>query len=161
MRKSILMVLAVAGMLSFTACGNKTAANAAGEDSSVVAENAEAEANKEVSLAEVVAKAKAEGANWSVDEWKAQFRNVAIAIKPMAIEMDAFVKKFTEGDVKNLKEEDIEKEGKALEEKYAELNKQLEEFNKIAEGTVNGKTVADDKAWGEALLKELGIPEMK
>ena len=112
MRKSILMVLAVAGMLSFTACGNKTAANAAGEDSSVVAENAEAEANKEVSLAEVVAKAKAEGANWSVDEWKAQFRNVAIAIKPMAIEMEAFVKKFTEGDVKNLKEEDIEKEGR-------------------------------------------------
>ena len=158
-----MMILAVAGMLSFTACGNKTAANATGADSTAVAENAEAVANQEVevSMADVVAKAKAEGANWSVDEWKAQFRNVAIAIKPMAIDMDAFVKKFTEGDVKNLKEEDLEKEGKALEEKYADLNKLLDEFNAIAEGTVNGKAVADDKAWGEALFKELGIPELK
>ena len=156
-----MMILAVAGMLSFTACGNKTAANAAGADSAAVAENAEADANQEVSLADVVAKAKAEGANWSVDEWKAQFRNVAIAIKPMAVDMDAFVKKYMNGDVKDLKTEDLEKEGKALEEKYADLNKLLDEFNAIAEGTVNGKTVADDKAWGEALFKELGIPELK
>ena len=161
MRKNFLMILAVAGMLSFTACGNKTAANAAGADSAAVAENAEADANQEVSLADVVAKAKAEGANWSVDEWKAQFRNVAIAIKPMAVDMDAFVKKYMNGDVKDLKTEDLEKEGKALEEKYADLNKLLDEFNAIAEGTVNGKTVADDKAWGEALFKELGIPELK
>ena len=161
MRKNFLMILAVAGMLSFTACGNKTAANAAGADSAAVAENAEADANQEVSLADVVAKAKAEGANWSVDEWKAQFRNVAIAIKPMAVDMDAFVKKYVNGDVKDLKTEDLEKEGKALEEKYADLNKLLDEFNAIAEGTVNGKTVADDKAWGEALFKELGIPELK
>ena len=59
------------------------------------------------------------------------------------------------------KTEDLEKEGKALEEKYADLNKLLDEFNAIAEGTVNGKAVADDKAWGEALFKELGIPELK
>ena len=155
------MILAVAGMLSFTACGNKTAANAAGADSAAVAENAEADANQEVSLADVVAKAKAEGANWSVDEWKAQFRNVAIAIKPMAVDMDAFVKKYMNGDVKDLKTEDLEKEGNELEKKYADLNKLLDEFNAIAEGTVNGKTVADDKAWGEALFKELGIPELK
>ena len=161
MRKNFLMILAVAGMLSFTACGNKTAANAAGADSAAVAENAEADANQEVSLADVVAKAKAEGANWSVDEWKAQFRNVAIAIKPMAVDMDAFVKKYMNGDVKDLKTEDLEKEGNELEKKYADLNKLLDEFNAIAEGTVNGKTVADDKAWGEALFKELGIPELK
>ena len=161
MRKNFMMILAVAGMLSFTACGNKTAANAAGADSAAVAENAEADANQEVSLADVVAKAKAEGANWSVDEWKAQFRNVAIAIKPMALDMDAFVKKYMNGDVKDLKTEDLEKEGKALEEKYADLNKLLDEFNAIAEGTVNGKAVVDDKAWGEALFKELGIPELK
>ena len=161
MRKNFMMILAVAGMLSFTACGNKTAANAAGADSAAVAENAEADANQEVSLADVVAKAKAEGANWSVDEWKAQFRNVASAIKPMAVDMDAFVKKYMNGDVKDLKTEDLEKEGKALEEKYADLNKLLDEFNAIAEGTVNGKAVADDKAWGEALFKELGIPELK
>ena len=116
---------------------------------------------KKVDINELAAKAKAEGANWSVDEWKAQFRNVAIAIKPMAVDMDAFVKKYVNGDVKDLKTEDLEKEGKALEEKYADLNKLLDEFNAIAEGTVNGKAVADDKAWGEALFKELGIPELK
>ena len=161
MKKSILMVLAVAGMISLTACGNKTAAPAEGADSTAVAEQAEAAANQEVSLADVVAKAKAEGANWSVDEWKAQFRQVAIAIKPMMIDMDAFYKKITSEAAKDLKGEDIEKEGQALEDKYADMTKLLDEFNKIAEGTANGKTVSDDKAWGEALFKELGIPNLK
>lgn len=155
MKKSIWMVLAMAGMLTSTACGNKNAAPAEGVESTTVAEKEDA--NKEVSLADIVAKAKAEGANWSVDEWKAQFRQVAIAIKPMAIEMDAFFKKFTEGGGKA---EDLEKEGNELEKKYADLNKLLDEFNTIAKETANGKTVAEDQKWGEELFKELGIPSL-
>ena len=138
-----------------TSCNSKSDANNAG------AETSEAATEDVRALADVIKDAKENGANWSVDEWKAQFRNVAIAIKPMAVDMDAFVKKYMNGDVKDLKTEDLEKEGKALEEKYADLNKLLDEFNAIAEGTVNGKAVADDKAWGEALFKELGIPELK
>lgn len=161
MKKSILMVLAVAGMISLTACGNKTAATAEGADSTAVAEAAEADANKEVPMADIVAKAKAEGANWSVDEWKAQFRLVAIAIKPMMVELDAYYKKIMSGEVKDMKTEDIEKEGQAIQDKYADITKLLDEFNEIAEGTTNGKTVSDDKAWGDALFKELGIPDFK
>ena len=161
MKKSIFMVLAVAGMISLTACGNKTAAPAEGADSTAVAEKAEAAADQEVPLADLVAKAKAEGANWSVDEWKAQFRLVAIAIKPMMVDMDAFYNKITGEAAKDLKTEDIEKEGNALEAKYADTNKLLEEFTKLAEGTANGKIVSDDRAWGDALFKELGIPNIK
>ena len=153
-------MLAVAGMLSFTACGNKAATTAAADaDSATMAETPAA--NKEVSMADIVAKAKAEGANWSVDEWKAAFRQVAIAIKPMAVEMDAFFKKVTSGAAKDMKGEDIEKEGDALQAKYADTNKLLDEFTNIAKGTENGTKVVEDDKWGEELFKELGIPSLK
>lgn len=154
------MMIAVAGMLSFTACGNKTA-GAADADSTAVAETENAEANKQESLADVVAKAKAEGEKWSVDEWKAAFRQVAIGIKPMAVDMDAFFKKVTSGEAKDMKAADIEKEGDSLQAKYAETNKLLDEFTNIAKGTENGTKVVEDDKWGEELFKELGIPSLK
>ncbi|MBR1732386.1 MAG: hypothetical protein IJ729_01390, partial [Alloprevotella sp.] len=73
MKKTLLMLIAVAGITSFASCGNKneTAPNG-GADSTAVATDTTQNAPEAqpVALADIVAKAKAEGANWSVDEWK-------------------------------------------------------------------------------------------
>ena len=38
-------------------------------------------------MEEIVASAKADGANWTVDQWKDAYRNMAINVKPMMDEM--------------------------------------------------------------------------
>ena len=51
-------------------------------------------------LKDVVEKAKAEGANWSVDEWKAAMKDCMLAVKPMMLEMQEIMKGLegTEGE---------------------------------------------------------------
>jgi hypothetical protein len=38
-------------------------------------------------MEEIVASAKADGANWTVDQWKDAYRNMAANVKPMMDEM--------------------------------------------------------------------------
>ena len=154
MKKSIFMMMAVVGLMAFTACGNKSAAAGADADSTAV-EATEAQAP---SMTDLIAKAKAEGANWTVDQWKDVFKQAMLCTKPMAIDMNALMSKIGTPEAKDL---DIEAEGKKLEEKYSGLMEQLSEFTTIAEATENGKKVSDDHEWAKKALEELGIPDFK
>ena len=112
---------------------------------------------EDVNINEVVAKAKAEGANWSVDEWKAAFKDMLIGMKPM---MD-FVKDFKEKLEKGSDADKVKMLGE-LEAKAKEMEpfeKAMDEFSKAAEASENGKKVIDDEEWGKQVLKELGYPE--
>ena len=100
-------------------------------------------------------KAKADGANWTIDQWKYVFKQAAIAFKPLMVKMA----ELTDG---------LGGEGAA--EKMAEFEKfageyepveaLMDEFNKIAESCSNGKAVLDDKDFGKQLTDEIGLPDL-
>ena len=91
MKKLLIGLFAFALCMGINSCAkeNKEAAEKAGEE---VVEAVE----KTPVLADIVAKAKAEGANWSVDEWKEQFKQVLLAIKPMMVELSDMAKQAKE-----------------------------------------------------------------
>ena len=114
------------------------------------------------SLADVVAKAKTDGANWSVDEWKDAYKTAMEAVKPMMLEVSEITKSMQapegqEADPAKL----AEAMGKLqeLQTKYGDVEKLMDEFEKIAKGTENGKKVSEDEEWLKSVAKELGLPE--
>ncbi|MBR1733208.1 MAG: hypothetical protein IJ729_05665, partial [Alloprevotella sp.] len=109
------------------------------------------------SLADIVAKAKAEGANWSVDEWKEQFKQAMLAYKPAALEMDSIIKKIGTPEAQGI---NFDEEIKKVTAKYPDIDNLLGEFNKVAESCANGKAVLADEEWGKKLMEELGIPDL-
>jgi len=105
-------------------------------------------------MTDIVAKAKADGANWTVDQWKYVFKQAAIAIKPMMVELSEATK-----NVGDMSEEDAA----ALAEKfqsYQPIEDLMDEFTKIAESTPNGKIVNDDDDFEKQLTEELGLPDL-
>ncbi|MBO4870891.1 MAG: hypothetical protein J5565_02775 [Muribaculaceae bacterium] len=110
---------------------------------------------KKVDINELAAKAKAEGANWSVDEWKAAFKDMLIGMKPM---LD-FMKDFKEKLEKDPAAAATLMEKMENNKEFESLEKAMGEFNTAAEACENGKKVLDDEEFGKQLLKELGYPE--
>ena len=101
-----------------------------------------AEAEQPASLADIVAKAKAEGANWSADEWKAQFKTALEAYKTFAVAMN-------EAQPAELEE---------ISKKYADYPALMKELVGIAKQSEGGKDITDE--WIQTTMKELGIPEL-
>ena len=96
MKKAFLSIAAVAvAAIAMVSCGNNTPKNTDQKDSvaavdtaAAAAPAAAAAAEQTASLADIVAKAKAEGDKWSEDEWKEQFKQAMLAYKPFAVEVD-------------------------------------------------------------------------
>lgn len=92
MKKTVFIIALAASGLFVASCGSKSAEPAAGEEQTEqVAEEAAEEAEQPeqpASLADIVADAKANGANWSADEWKTQFKKALEAYKPFAVAMN-------------------------------------------------------------------------
>lgn len=152
MRKFIIGLFALVLCLGINSCK---------KEGSPEAEKQEAATEKVAeapSIADVVAKAKAEGANWSVDEWKEAFKSFILAIKPMMVEMNEVTKKVQDDPAKAA---DLLKELEAIKAKYPDHEKYMDEFSKIAESCENGKAVIDDEEWGAKVLEELGVPKLE
>ncbi len=107
-------------------------------------------------LEEIVAKARANGAQWTVDEWKLQTKNVFVVMTP-------FLKRM--GDLQKMAEENPDNVAAAmasvaqLEQEMEPYEKLLEEFGTLAQATEAGKVVMEDDEWAEQMMRELGIPE--
>ena len=144
MKKLLFSFIIVAAGLFVTSCGNKSAETATeAEQTEQVAEEAPAaEAEQPASLADIVAKAKAEGANWSADEWKAQFKTALEAYKPFAVAMN-------EAQPAELEE---------VTKKYADVPALMEELASLAKQAEGGKDITDE--WIQTTMQELGIPEL-
>ncbi len=113
------------------------------EQTGQVAEEAPAaEKEQPASLADIVAKAKAEGAKWSADEWKEQYKTALKAYKPFAVAMDKAQPADLEGVIK----------------KYADVPVLMKEFAKIAKQAEGGKGISDE--WVKTTMEELGIPDL-
>ena len=106
-------------------------------------------------LTDIVAKAKADGANWTIDQWKYVFKQAAIAIKPMMVKM-AEITDGLGGDNAEEKMAEFEK----LAGEYEPIEALMDEFQKIAEACPNGKAVNDDKDFEKQLTEELGLPDL-
>ncbi|MBQ3741330.1 MAG: hypothetical protein II854_02910 [Prevotella sp.] len=153
MKKAFLSIAAVAvAAIAMVSCGNNTPKNTDQKDSvaavdtaAAAAPAAAAAAEQTASLADIVAKAKAEGDKWSEDEWKEQFKQAMLAYKPFAVEVD----KAGFSDLDKLKE---------IEQKYANYPDMLNEMAEQAKKTKGGKVITDQ--WLADTMKELGIPKL-
>lgn len=144
MKKLLFSFIIVAAGLIVTSCGNKSAETATeAEQTEQVAEEAPAaEAVQPASLADIVAKAKAEGVNWSADEWKAQYKVALESYKAFAVAMN---------EAQPAEMEEVTK-------KYADVPSLMEELTNIAKQSEGGKVITDE--WIQTTMKELGIPDM-
>jgi hypothetical protein len=149
------------GMLS---CGNKAAGNKDGKDSAATEAQAEVKEEKTVDVNEVLAKAKAEGANWDEAQWKDAIKDMFRALSPMLEYFKGVEDRMKEAD----KGTDAEKaaaaakimeEVEAKQKEFEPMEKAMEEFNKIAEQNPIAKKLLDDKAFQEEMKKEFNLPE--
>lgn len=151
MKKFFVGIVAIAITMGMASCKQKSEAPAAAEQ----AETEQVE-TKQPNIEEIVAKAKAEGANWSVDEWKSSTKDMMIALKPMLLKISEMVSQMEKDPSKAV---EIMANMKALEEEFKPMENLMNEFEEIAKGTENGKAVMDDEAWGNQLKQELGLPD--
>ncbi len=137
-------IIVAAGMLVVSCGGDKSAETAteAEQTEQVKEEAPAADAEQPASLADIVAKAKAEGANWSADEWKAQIKTALESYKTFAVAMN-------EAQPAELEE---------ITKKYADYPALMKELVGIAKQSEGGKDITDE--WIQTTMKELGIPEL-
>ena len=110
----------------------------------------------------LVEKAKAEGANWSVDEWKDAYTKVLVALKPMFNDLSALYNNVDFGNMTDEQATELMTKATELQTKYGDLEKLMSDFDDAAKATENGKAVSDDEEWAKAKAAELGItlPDM-
>lgn len=144
MKKTVFIIALAASGLFVASCGSKTAEPAAGEEQTeqVAEEAAAEEAEQPASLADIVADAKANGANWSADEWKTQFKKALEAYKPFAVAMN---------EAQPAQLEEITKQ-------YADFPTLIKEFAGLAQKADGGKDITDE--WIQGTMQELGIPQL-
>lgn len=147
MKKVLFSFVIVAAGLIVTSCGNNGTGTAVEAEQKEQAEQMKedapaAETEQPASLADIVAKAKAEGASWSADEWKSQFKKAMEAYKPCAVAMN-------EAEPAQLEE---------ITKKFADYPSLIKEFASIAKQSDGGKDISDE--WIQNTMKELGIPQL-
>lgn len=150
-RQFLAVIVAVAVAMVMASCKQKSEAPAAAEQPA-----AEQVEPQQPSAADIVAKAKAEGANWSVDQWKSATKDMMIVMKPQLMKVAEMVEKMEKEPDKVA---EIMTEMTGLQKEFEPFEKLMNEFEEVAKATENGKAVMDDEAWGDQLKKELGLPE--
>ena len=156
MKKLLFAMFALVLCLGLNSCKKEAAAT---DDAAKAGVEAVDEAAA-ISIPDIIAKAKAEGADWTVDQWKEQFKNVMLAVKPMMVAMSEINKKMEAAGEDAGKMAEVMKEVADVQTKFGDLEKQMGEFSEICEGFENGKAVLDDEEWGKKLMEELGIPDV-
>ncbi len=149
MKKLFVGVFALVLTLGVVSCKNEPAAPAEPAAGKVVEQVFSLE-----NLQKMVDKVKAEGANWSVDEWKAAVKEMLTLIAPKLIEMGDLMKLMEDP----AKMEDAMTKIKAFQEEYKPVEALTKAFEEAANATENGKAVMDDLEYSKQVKKELGIP---
>ena len=153
MKKTLVVMMAFVLGLAITSC----------KQGPKVVDAAEAAADPAKTLTELVDKAKAEGANWSVDEWKDAFKTAMACVAPTMKEVQDLTnslqtKEGEEPDTAKLAEV-MTKLGE-LKVKYDPIENLISQFDSISKSYPNGKAVSDDKEFEKAMMKEFGLEDM-
>ena len=111
---------------------------------------------EKVDLADIVAKAKAESANWTADEGKENMKKAMIAVAPSLQKVSEMMKNI--GDDPQKAAEALGKL-QSLQEEFAPMEKLMDELDSICNASEIGKAVMEDTVWANQMKKELGIPD--
>ena len=156
MKKAFVVLMAFMLGMGVTSCNQGQKAAPAAE-----AEHVEATPDPEETLNQLVAKAQAEGANWSVDQWKDAYRSAFDVMSP-AMKSMYEVMQLVQGEGAATDTAAISKalaKAKEIEEEYGKIGVIVLKFDSIGKLYPNGKTVSEDKEFEKQLLKEVGLPE--
>ena len=154
MKKTLVVMMAFVLGLAITSCKQAPKAAEAAEA---------ATADPVQTLTELLEKAKADGAKWTVDEWKDAFKVAMTTVAPTLKEIGEITaslqtKEGEEPDTAKISEA-FEKM-KLMQEKYAPFEEILDQFDSISKSYPNGKAVSEDKEFEAAMMKERGIPDL-
>ncbi|MBO6217209.1 MAG: hypothetical protein J6N73_06125 [Prevotella sp.] len=161
MKKMFFMSLAFCLGLGMMSCGNNAKAGAAADSTATEEVKAEAPAKK-VDINELVAKAKAEGANWDEAQWKAAYEDMFIAMEPMikmARDMEEKTKAAKTEDEKMKIALEMLANMEKMKQEMDPLEKGMNEFEKIVEANPIAKKVSDDPAFQAEMKKKFNLPE--
>lgn len=161
MKKLFFMSLAFCLGLGMMSCGNNAKAGAAADSTATEEVKAEAPAKK-VDINELVAKAKAEGANWDEAQWKAAYEDMFIAMEPMikmARDMEEKTKAAKTEDEKMKIALEMLANMEKMKKEMDPLEKGMNEFEKIVEANPIAKKVSDDPAFQAEMKKKFNLPE--
>lgn len=161
MKKLFFMSLAFCLGLGMMSCGNNAKAGAAADSTATEEVKAEAPAKK-VDINELVAKAKAEGANWDEAQWKAAYEDMFIAMEPMikmARDMEEKTKAAKTEDEKMKIALEMLANMEKMKQEMDPLEKGMNEFEKIVEANPIAKKVSDDPAFQAEMKKKFNLPE--
>ena len=152
MKKAFIVMMAFMLGMAVTSCKQ-------GQKAAPTAE--EVAADPVATLNQLVEKAQAEGANWSVDEWKDAYHTAFLAMSP-AMKGMYEVMQLIQGEGAATDTASISKamaKAKDIEAEFGKLGGIVEKFDSIGKLYPNGKTVSEDKEFEKACLKEIGLPE--
>ena len=152
MKKAFIVMMAFMLGMAVTSCKQ-------GQKAAPTAE--EVAADPVATLNQLVEKAQAEGANWSVDEWKDAYHTAFLAMSP-AMKGMYEVMQLIQGEGAATDTAAISKamaKAKDIEAEFGKLGGIVEKFDSIGKLYPNGKTVSEDKEFEKACLKESGLPE--
>ena len=114
-------------------------------------------------LTELVEKSKAEGANWSVDEWKNAYKTAMAAVAPQMQELGAIMESIKGGPDQEVDTAKVSQAMEKMEElgkKFQPLQDILTQFDSISRSYPNGKAVAEDKEFEKQMMEEFKIPDL-
>ena len=152
---AVIMVVCI--FLNYSSCRNDSTQEQAPKAAEAAA------ADPVQTLTELVEKAKADGAKWTVDEWKDAFKTAMTTVAPLLKEigeMTASLKTKEGEEVDTAKIAAFAEKMKEMQEKYAPFEEILDQFDSISKSYPNGKAVSEDKEFEAAMMKELGIPDL-
>ena len=107
-------------------------------------------------LADVVAKMKAEGANWTADQWKEAICQAMLAMKPTLVKMKEMMAKMEAGDTSIAAE--LEAFTKTPEAQ--DFEKMASEIEKVIDANPVAKKLYEDQEWQKKFMEENGIPDI-
>ena len=110
-----------------------------------------------LSLDEIVAKAQAESANWTAEDWKTNFKAAMTVVAPLFKEIGDLQAKIGDDPSKNI--EAISEYKKMLTE-FEPYEESFDAFVSLADSSEIGKTVIADTIWIKQIKEELGIADI-
>lgn len=142
--------------VSMVSCNQKQEAQPADAAADSTAQVAEAAAEQTPDLAAIIEKAKAEGANWTEDQWKEALGQSLLAVKPTLVKMQELAKKLEGGDTSAAAEMAAFTES----EEAKKFEADMKAFDEIVEKNPIAKKISEDEAWVNEFKEKNGIPDM-
>ncbi len=161
MKKTLVVMMAFVLGIAVTSCKQGQKAEGAVNEAEEVEEVATAGNPTEV-ITSLVEKAKSEGANWTVDQWKDAYKQAFTVMVPFMKGLQEVAEVIKTNNKANGDTAAIAaaiKKAQVLGNEFKPIEDIIHQFDSISSSYPNGKAVEEDKEYRKQLLKEFGISE--